>query len=557
MTTLGTGTLGSGTLGNPGGTTHNAPTQTRPSLALGIEIEGPDGITARFTADETDRLNLIEDLEYGTRTGTGYTEARILLSRNIFEETDDLPLLSTLRIRDNEGTIVYEGRIQSTPGTQTGHRTIDLRTIPPATHLENRTITCVIIDRRTDHWQEAPVERKAAILTEPAQYGAQFQITAERGQILVRRERDKSIQTGTRIEHWYSFPDGETCSQIQYDMVTSTNTGNSEATIRRTDTLNMGTFETTTLTGGGLQTITPTPRRHVALSISQTSTATPTSVMQIKLDPVAVYGNHPVTLTPLPDGTHGITVPELIRYIATRCNMNIGHIDDPEVILEQAAWREDTYPIRIIEETLTQIGDGWNFAVRENNTVELRRINLAEPDWIVRTDNPQVRITAQGDTATQRRNGITVVYEDTDYGPSILRPTNHPELRIDDPTHPANIAGIELWGEPLKLDGRHTREQALRLGHLALADEQRPRVPTTLEITGYVTNPDGADEPVTHMRDGHTIAIVDAGYSQPRLIREVRYQHRSRTATVSVEQPSNRIDSVFARIAHRLEAAGL
>lgn len=557
MSTYGSGTYGSGTYGDPTPGTPAASPQvsTLTPLSLGVEIEGPDGIVARFSAEEVEAGRLIQGLSFNSQR-TGFGAAQVSLARDVFDESADTEIMQTIRFRDVTGHIVWEGQLRTRPGGTADFERIDLQAVGFRNRFESKPVTAVLVDRRMENWSDAPIERRAAILSAGDQYGTGFNAANERGRVIFSRERDRAIQEGTALELWYSAPPGTKIARVQYAATEANGTAET-GRLGRSDNLDGSGGSSATLTHGSLQTaeLGP-PTRHVWLRSEQSSTATPNSVFRRFVSTLVVYGDHPVGLVEMSDGTFGVPASEAIAFACRLAGLPVELPPSADPLMTQAAWPDPVPPGRIVDDALQLLGPEYELAVWEGPTAHLTRADLAAPDWIVRTDDLGVTIEPQGDTAENRRNGVIVVYDDIANGPSILRPDSHPELRVADPNHPANRMGVDEWGM-LELPFRTDLETALQLGVEFLAEENRARVPVTVNLTGYVRDVTGTLVPANRVRPGDALAIADAPYDRPRLVKDVAYDHDSRRLTVTCEQVANRLSAVIAEIVNRREGAGL
>ena len=129
-------------------------------------------------------------------------------------------------------------------------------------------------------------------------------------------------------------------------------------------------------------------------------------------------------------------------------------------------------------------------------------------------------------------------------------------LEITDPDHPAIKAGIDRE-EILALRGISTQERAIEAGERWLEDANELTHSGEATLSGYVMDDKGVLRPVGQVQPGDWIRFPDARDTSYRKIVVPDYLHDDKKCTVTLDAPSNAIESLLERYNAALIRVGL
>jgi len=298
----------------------------------------------------------------------------------------------------------------------------------------------------------------------------------------------------------------------------------------------------------------------LALQLTYNASALSAQSIRFAIDwfKVAVYGNHGLpTYTGQPAQPSGPYISDVIKNIVQRwCpQLNTDGVMANQFVLQHAAFRDPTTPYDAL--ILLNGYTLWHLGVWDNRTLYYRPYDFTDYQWQVRTDDPGVTFSPQGDSIDDLHNGIAVTYQDLLTGvENRITPETDTSLRDDDPSNPWNAHGIDHWDE-VSLSVPDTATGAAQRGYAILRDRNRRRAPGTITVKGSILDRQGHVQPVWKVRAGDTISVTNFPNDTPRLINETRYDHDGHTITISVDQPLAVMEAVDDRIQMALNAVGL
>jgi hypothetical protein len=532
-----------------------------PSLDLTVEVTLADGSQARWGPGAA-AGDVPQGLSFGTKRGDGFADATINLSRRVDREWVDLNLYDEITITGGDGSVAYEGRVGAIPRSLQATHQISVQAAGYMAHARDRKFRMVYVDRDTSQWQDPPLNRRVALATGGID-AASITTSADSTGVAFSLP-NQPLGAQTVAELFYIAPPGDvTLPTVEYAGSDTTvpagyaAPGFSESA---TDDFAASTSVAATL-DGTLRTATFTsPQRFLRTRLYSAGTAaTPASGSQRRFTKLAVYGNHGVALQANTIGgdPHGVYASDVIRHIVgAYCPLlNADGVQDTTYPIPHLVYRDPTDPYdAFLDVNKYHL---WDLAVWEDRTVHYTSTDLTDYDWEIRLDDPGVQLTWQGDTTDSQYNGVRVTYTDVVTGRTEeVTPDDHDELRDPDVGNPATLHGTDRWLE-LPLSVPTSQDGALQLGRAALAENNLPKAPGTINVVGHVRDRAGHWQQAWKMRAGDRVLVSDFADGGVRVIGETSYSHDSRTQTISVDAAMPRVDAVLDRLSTALSAAGL
>jgi hypothetical protein len=161
---------------------------------------------------------------------------------------------------------------------------------------------------------------------------------------------------------------------------------------------------------------------------------------------------------------------------------------------------------------------------------------------------------SSGPDANERPNAVRVAWDDGTGATKTAAPNNiladftDNSLRIDDPTHPANVAGLNRY-KTLNV-GVSTQAAATLLGQVYLADKNRQEWRGTVMVQGsrgLVRDGSQLEFPVYMVRAGDRAVLGDDGDTRERRIVGTSYDSESRKVSVDIGPKPGYFDTLLAR----------
>jgi hypothetical protein len=539
-------------------------TSQQSDYRLSLAIEHADGSTTRWGPGEIDGADIPTDLEFSTSMPGGFKDMQSSLLRRIDRDYPDQNLLDTVRVLGPGNETAWEGRMTMFPRQHGDQYTVQPGAEGWVAHLrDDETFSMIYVDRSLDGWGPPSRSRRSVLLA------------AGRGVLDSRVEPDITnglpaltlpfFLDGSKpiVEPWYDAGPGNLLGELYIDWTTTswgTTASDANWQIRVYSSSDDALSASTDLVGSslnqsvllGAQYVTVgTARRYVLLEAfyDATTSSAPTTERQATFRKVTVYGDH--DLTQVGDAPGGFYGGDIIEHAlaAAAPRLVLGDIDQGSVIIAHLVFRDPTQ----VEEVVRQVTD---YEAKDWGVYDRREFFWRDPDpdrccWQARLDEG-ARPSFDGPAGQTLLNGVFVVYKDpagtthTVGPPGSNAETTDSTLADSDSSNPATALGIRKWAK-LNLDVPTTEDNAIFVGAAWLADRLSPQRRGSVTLTGTVTHPTKGRRPVWAVRSGDYIQITDSGNNAQRRIIETRYDHATRTNTLTLDNADTAVEALIQR----------
>ena len=532
------------------------PGDVKPPLELHAELVAPDGTRHRWASERTDPGQRPQGVSFASKRFEGWERGSCALSRPPERDYPDLGLFDGFNLIGYDGTVAYEGMLGQVPRSTPFD--IGVEATGWMAHARHRKFREVYVHQLMSDWHEAPLFRQAelAVAGNP-----QAKIQAQAGADgIVFNIPNEAVPQFERKEMWYEAPPGVTLKMAAYIGVrTGAFTSFDAPTLNVTDRPDDTPIEqyALSLTNSVQVQAFTTARRKVFLLVRANTAVTPAAGDQERYSRMAVYGNHSVPEVSVFGEPYGYYASDLIKDICSRwCpRLNTGGVQATTWPVPQAAWHDRTDPYDAwLELNKFHL---WELAVWEDRTLHYGPSDLTDYDWQVRTTDPGVQVSLQGDSTDHLANYCVVQFQNSRTGEQDeVSPDTHPELRDLSVENPANRHGLNVeFG--ISLSDPTDADSAAQIGRVKLAENNQPKAIGTITFKGHIRDRAGHWQQGWKVRASDTVAITDWPNNRPRLIGEVAWDHTSKTGTIAVDSTLPRIDAYLDRFGTQLRAQGL
>ena len=135
----------------------------RPPLELHAEVVMPDGSSTIWHSGSRDPGTRPQGISFRTARMDGFKDGSCSLPRRIDQPQPDLALFNTLRFVGADGSIAYEGRMAALPRESGSPPTWSVQAAGLMANAKDRRFRMIFVDRDMSQWQDAPLERRAAM----------------------------------------------------------------------------------------------------------------------------------------------------------------------------------------------------------------------------------------------------------------------------------------------------------------------------------------------------------------------------------------------------------
>jgi hypothetical protein len=556
------------------GILRGARKRRKPSLALDVEIETPDGLH-RLSAESPHARFRPYNIEFETQRGEGFATASVTVSREIFKEWPDLNLLDTWRFISQSDEIVYEGRLRSMPATNTPEEQITLNLIGWMGYLRGKKINPLIIDTRLSSWGDPSVDRRVYItglnFRLDANVSAGWQGTGERPPgILIDFNGITSTSGKTDSGESWFYGGGEDIGAVLYKFVNWVGAPSEvwETLVTAYEDDNGIGGESTYQNGTDYKAATNTNpyetfkvekagKKYAAFKSRRAGGGGGQALPDVQeWEYPKVIGTHELTLR----GTFpevGFYLTDIMQYILATYYPKVEWAgEENKFVVQQASWHDSAQFGYDILKELNNLAL-WELNMWEGPALSYERADLAKTDWQFKTTDEGITVGFEGDAIENVANGCSVHYTDPSGVPRTLLPSDYAELRDESPDNPYNKHEEDGWTDcdvpyPVNL------AEALQYGRAYLEEFNRPKRPAQFTISGgFIKDGAGRWQPGFKPRNGQSVSVADKIDEEPRLITATKWIDGGKSLVITTDAPPQEIDAMVARQQIAREARGL
>jgi hypothetical protein len=537
------------------------------SSQISLVVTHANGGTTRWSAEEADARNLLQDLTFGTSAPGGFKDLSCSLLRDLNPGRDEA-LFTKVQAIGSGGRVLWEGRMSQFP-RQTGTAySVSPGAVGYSAHLQDDpSFTEVYVDRAPNF--SSPPNDRLNVIRAPT--GGNFRFT------------DGSASTGGLVlthnlignnpplsEAWYDPGPGIALRKVAFTYVAQNTSSTDPAwfltvlgtsdraatfTVTSTDLHDTGT------SGSGTFTLT-TPSRYVfwQWGYSNATVASPGTDRTVTLSKLAVYGNHGLTERPIPGEPAGFYASDIVADIVARAAPMLDYSTGTDGTIQSTTF---VVPHMVTDGTTTAADaiqkvnayHGWDWLVWEGPTFYFQPPGSGVVWQARKADGAQLSL--EGDSADSIYDRVFVTYQDSLTGTTKIAAWPGSGFDVEsaalidtDPDNPVTRAGMPGNGRPLQISPSFPTNDAgaVELGALALAEANLAKRSGQITLQGTVRHPTRGMVPVAEVRGGDSIVFTDIADDEPRRIVETSYQHGQRLLTATVNSSANKIEALLERL---------
>lgn len=516
------------------------------------------------------------NLTFGSKRNTGFDTMSVTLSRQLTDSSPDLELFDDIYVKaTSSGASRWEGRVvQINRSSGPDGSSIQVDAVGWMAHMQDQKQPMFYVNQDLSRWTGPSQGRQAAILTgglAPAGPGVDDAV----GTPALKLEATGSWATAGRplIEGYLDAGVGNSIASIYYAWTRGTYISAADVNWQwdvslSTDQLLASADTTASLRatgpGTGTLTATTTTRRYakVLLLYAVAVAGNDGQSYQLYWTCLAAYSNNGLTKQGTATSTigQGYYASDVLRHMVSNyCpRLKTDGIEDTFLAIPHLDWQD---PTTVYDAALKLNGyHVWELNVWEDHTVYFAPLDLSgEWDWEVRTDDPGIEINLQGDSAADLVNGAIVHYDQLPGREQVtLYPRDDPALRNDDDTLAVNRHHLGYRPVEVTPSFPMTREVAISVGAIALAEAQQAKRPGTITVSGgYIRDRAGRLQPASKVRSGDRVRITDIPGDVIRPIGEAAWDQEALKLTIGVDNSIERMEAFFNRVDVNLQAQNL
>jgi hypothetical protein len=347
----------------------------KPPLNLDIVTRAASGAEAILASDSRSPGNRPQNLSFQTRRGEGFSSGGATFMHDGRLDRADLQLLSDVAFVGHDGSVAFEGILNSVPRTfDPGGNTISPNWVGAMILAQDEPFSEVFVDRQFSGWGDMPLDRKAALATGAIDFGSLSWSSDAGG--LVCALPNQALGAQTIAETWYTAPSGVTIAKASYVGTDTSLPAGWEAPklydaaddAAASVDANSATFDST------LRSLTLANARRLLFwrEYSNGTASTPAAGASRRLSRIAVYGNHGITTrtNPTSGEPDGLYLSDIVVNVAQRfCpQLDTSGVEDNTTLIEQAVYEDTTRSTPGRTSTSTRSGSSRSGRTRRSTT---------------------------------------------------------------------------------------------------------------------------------------------------------------------------------------------
>lgn len=537
----------------------------RPPLRLHVDLETPSGKHYRWGEDEPNPANVPSGLRFSDTMPGGFETCDCTLPRKPGIDYSDLERLSTLTVYGPGGETTGEYRLERAPRTSGDEMAVSPSAVGWQAHLEDdKSAVAAYVHQDASHWGESLLDRKASLSLSSIGI-AEFRHEVQPGGLLCPLP-NQALPTFVISEAWWLGPSGLRVAKVMYSGTFASFPGGWIQGFITSDQAN-GNDETvpsvvTTTLDETMRTATLTNRRYVLHKVySNGNAATPAVGAYVRIDKLAVYGDHGLTTHAVSGGPDGVLASDVVVHAvgtwAPLLAIKSDSIQPSGFVISHFAFLEATTAGEIVRQA-TRFGlQDWG--VWDNKEFVWHQRGARGRRWRARISPAQLQET--GPQLDKLWESVIVQYQDVDGSTRTVGPpssgadTESSDLKDDDPDNPANKRGV-IRRDLLQM-GVSTAAAATEVGRRFLEEQKLLDRSGQARLVGHVEDDRGVLHPYWKVRAGDYISFVDAADTSYRRIVKTDKDHSSRTCSVDLDAPPEGLQALLERLGVVLVPLGL
>jgi hypothetical protein len=532
---------------------------------LSLVVRHANGDSTRWGADEAEVDRLLQDLTWRTSAPGGFADLTCSLLRGLQPKTDE-NLFDTVQVIGAGGRILFEGRLHQFPRQSGAQRSVNPSAVGWMAHLDdNPTFTDIFMDRDPNSWQEMAIMWRAGLAGSSidTEY---MPATVGTGGISI------SLPTATSpafsiSELWYTAPPGASVAQFY---VTGTTFGLNNGWLHGFVPLN-----TQVPTGSVLN-----PPAGVFNGLVSENAVARSKYLVYRLYSNGVAASQAAgsgtTITKI--GVSSATVPLRSRTEPNQAGTIVGAppgvyasdvikravaVKAPLITFDADSVQATTFPIPHLvfadPTAVSKVIDAanayhnWDWFVWEDRKLFYQPAGTGT-EWHARqADGAQLQL--EGDNASELYDRVFVSYDDVATGRHKIagwpgsgfdvEAASLIDTNLDNPVV-ANLKSPRAMR--IDLSFPTTDDGAVELGTAALDEARLAARSGTITLTGTVKDAGGVAQPVSAVRAGDTVRMMDLPNDAPRRIVETTYSHSNRQISLTINSSSSRLQALIERL---------